>query len=251
VQRVRNAARETMEINFVGTSNLLRAAESNPRLQRLLYFSTSEVFGANSFRVDENTSPVIGTIGEARWSYATAKLAGEHLVKSYQRESGMPIAIVRPFNVFGPRRTGEHAVLRFVVHALAGVPLTVHGDGSQIRSWCYVQDFCSALVAMLSLPQAVGEDFNIGNPQNTLTIYQLAQRIIELTGGPSKIVSIDAEGPDISIRVPTLDKAQRILDYSPSVGMDEALKLTINWYRENWSSFSSRVKQSSRTMTGA
>lgn len=241
VQRVRNAARETLETNFVGTSNLLQAVETSRRLERFIYFSTSEVFGVNSFRVDENTSPVVGSIMDARWSYATAKLAGEHLVQSYFRETGMPGVIVRPFNIFGPRRVGEHAVLRFVVSALAGLPIEVHGDGSQIRSWCYIEDFCAALIAMMALPEAVGEDFNIGNPQNTLTIYQLARKVIEITGGSSDIVFVESNSPDVSIRVPSLEKSQRLLGFEPSFDLDRALRLTVEWYRQNFDFFASRL----------
>ena len=74
-----------------------------------------------------------------------SKLAGEHLVASYYRETRLPIAIVRPFNIFGPRRTGDYALRRFILSALDGKPLEIHGDGTQIRSWCYIEDFCNAL----------------------------------------------------------------------------------------------------------
>ena len=182
VSKVCNAGRETLETNYVGTSRLLQALDGNKRLQRFIYFSTSEVFGVNSFRVDENSPPSVGPIAESRWSYAIAKLAGEHLAKSYFREAGMPIAIVRPFNIFGPGRTGDHALLRFILNALNGKPLQVHGDGTQIRSWCYIDDFCSALLLMLERSESVGEDFNIGNPANTLTIYELARKVVDLCG---------------------------------------------------------------------
>lgn len=241
VQRVCGAARETLEVNFIGTSRLLQALESNSILERMIYFSTSEVFGANSYRVDESSSPVIGSIADSRWSYATAKLAGEHLVKSYFREMGLPGVIVRPFNVFGPRRTGEHAMLRFVVNALAGVPLEVHGDGSQIRSWCYIDDFCSALVAMMERPEAVGEDFNIGNAKNTLTAYQLACKVVQAVGSSSPVVFKTVNFPDVSIRVPCSDKAHRLLGYEPSYEMDHAIRLTVDWYKQNWDFFAERT----------
>jgi nucleoside-diphosphate-sugar epimerase len=233
VNRVCNAGRETMETNYVGTSRLLQAIEGSKKLQRLIYFSTSEVFGVNSFRVDENSPPSVGPIAEARWSYAIAKLAGEHLVKAYFRETQMPISIVRPFNIFGPKRTGDHALLRFILNALTGKPVQVHGDGSQIRSWCYIDDFCSALVSMLERPEAVGEDFNIGNPSNTITIYELARKVIELCGSDVPIDFIEHPFPDISIRVPSLTKAQSLLGYTPHFYLDTAVSLTIDWYREH------------------
>jgi nucleoside-diphosphate-sugar epimerase len=237
VNRVCNAGRETLETNYVGTSRLLQAIEGSKKLQRLIYFSTSEVFGVNSFRVDENSPPSVGPIAEARWSYSIAKLAGEHLVKAYFRETQMPVTIVRPFNIFGPRRTGEHALLRFILNALTGKPLLVHGDGSQIRSWCYIDDFCSALLLMLERPEAVGEDFNIGNPSNTLTIYELARRVVDLCGTDVPIDFVEHPFPDISIRVPSLTKAHSLLGYKPRYHLDIALTLTIDWYRKHLSSF--------------
>src|SRR5947209_4467055 len=170
VGRVCSYPRETLETNFVGALQVLKALEKNSRLERFIYFSTSEVFGVNSFRVHEATPTAVGPAAEARWSYAIAKLAGEHLVKAYHRQAGMPVVTVRTFNVFGPRRLGSHAILGFVLNSLRGNPIEVHGDGSQIRSWCYIDDFCDAILEMIARPNAVGEDFNIGNPQNTLTI---------------------------------------------------------------------------------
>jgi nucleoside-diphosphate-sugar epimerase len=237
VNRVCCAGRETLETNYVGTSKLLQALEGNDKLLRFIYFSTSEVFGVNSFRVDESSPPSVGPIAEARWSYAIAKLAGEHLVKAYFRETAMPIAIVRPFNIFGPKRTGEHALLRFILNALSGKPVQVHGDGSQIRSWCYIDDFCSALVQMLERPEAVGEDFNIGNAFNTLTIGDLARKVVDLCGVDVPIQFVDHPFPDISIRVPSLTKAQSLLGYKPRYDLDLALSLTIDWYRKHLTFF--------------
>lgn len=237
VNRVCNAGRETLETNYVGTSRLLQALDGSTKLQRLLYFSTSEVFGVNSFRVDENSPPSVGPIAEARWSYSIAKLAGEHLVKAYFRETQMPITIVRPFNIFGPKRTGDHAMMRFILNALSGKPLQVHGDGSQIRSWCYIDDFCSALLLMLERSEAVGEDFNIGNPSNTVTIYDLARMVVDLCGTNAPIEFVEHPFPDISIRVPSLTKAQSLLGYRPRYYLDSAVSQTVDWYREHFSFF--------------
>jgi len=233
VGRVCNSGAETLDTNYVGTSVLLQALRNSRRLERFIFFSTSEVFGVHSFRVDEKSPPSLGPISEARWSYAIAKLAGEHLVKSYYRETGMPVVIVRPFNIFGPRRTGDHAMLRFITNALRGQPLEVYGDGSQVRSWCYIDDFCSALLAMLQRPEAIGEDFNIGNSGNMLTIYELARRIVELTGNGAPIVLKEHPFPDIEIRVPSMAKAHKLLGYAPCFDLESALALTIDWYRDH------------------
>lgn len=250
VGRVCSYPRETLETNFIGTSHILKALESSKRLERLVYFSTSEVFGVNSFRVHESTPTAVGPAAEARWSYAIAKLAGEHLVKAYHRQSGMPVAIVRPFNVFGPRRLGSHAILKFVTSALQGVPIEIHGDGSQIRSWCYIDDFCDGIIEMIARPAAIGEDFNIGNPVNTLTILQLAEQIIDLTGKRSSINFVESPFPDIEIRVPSLDKARRILNYQPKCDIRTSLEKTIKWYRANLSFFEGKMARAASATRG-
>jgi dTDP-glucose 4,6-dehydratase len=238
VAKVSSAARETLETNYIGTSRLLQGLQDGRRLKRLIYFSTSEVFGVDSYRVDESSPPSVGPITESRWSYAIGKLAGEHLVEAYHRESNMPTVIVRPFNVFGPKRLGDYALLRFVLNALAGRPLEVHGDGSQIRSWCYIEDFCDALVAMVERQEAIGQDFNVGDDGNTLSIRDLAHKVVALAGSSSPVISIGHPFPDISVRVPALEKARKLLGYSPKYGLDQALSLTIDFYRSHWPDFS-------------
>jgi nucleoside-diphosphate-sugar epimerase len=195
--------------------------------------------------VNEDTPTAIGPAAEARWSYAIAKLAGEHLVKAYHRQAGIPVVTVRPFNVFGPRRLGSHAVLSFILNALQGNPIEVHGDGSQIRSWCYIDDFCDALVEMIARPGAVGEDFNVGNPKNTITIYELARMVLEVTGRTVPIMLTDSPFPDIEIRVPSLEKARQILDYRPVYDLRQGLKLTADWYRENLDFLEKKPSQAS------
>lgn len=233
VHRVIAHARDTIETNLLGTVNLLTAVAEASDLHRFLFFSTSEVFGGSSFRVDEAAFALVGSVDEARWSYSIAKLAGEHLVSAYYREVGLPTVIVRPFNVFGPRRTGDHAVLRFIGAALAGEPLVVHGDGSQVRSWCYVDDFVDGLIATLTEPAAVGKDFNIGNSRNTVTIYDLAQRVKRIAGSSSPVTFEDIAHPDIDIRVPATSKATKLFGYQPTVELDEGLAATVEWYREH------------------
>lgn len=233
VKNVLSRGKETLETNFLGTSNVLKALEDRRDLHRVVYFSTSEVFGMNSFRAGEETPASVGPVSEARWTYSIAKLAGEHLVHAYHRELGMPTVIVRPFNVFGPLRLGDHAMLRFILAALKGADLEVHGDGTQIRSWCYIDDFADAVVRTLSSPRAVGETFNIGNSRNTVTIYDLAQKVIRLLDSPSRVRFEAIDFSDIDVRVPRLRKAEELLGYCPAVELDEAILRTADWYRRN------------------
>jgi UDP-glucose 4-epimerase len=233
VNNVRARARDTIETNLLGTVTLLRALEQVPSLKRFVFFSTSEVFGINSFRVHEETSTSIGPVQEARWSYSISKLAGEHLVQSYHREKDLPTVTIRPFNVFGPGRVGDHAMLRFVMAALRGEDLVVHGTGDQIRSWCYIDDLVDGVLAALVREEAIGEDFNLGNPRNTLTIYELARRVVRLTGSKSKIRFEEPNFSDIDIRVPKLDKARRLLGFEPKVELDEGIQRTAAWCLEH------------------
>lgn len=233
VKNVLSRGRETIETNFTGTSNVLKALRSNEHLDRVVYFSTSEVFGMNSFRAGEDTPASVGPVTEARWTYSIAKLAGEHLVHCYHREMAIPTVIVRPFNVFGPLRLGDHAMLRFILSALSGEDLEVHGDGNQIRSWCYISDFLDALMNVLTLPQAVGEAFNIGNSRNTVTIYELAKRVIRLLDSASSVRFEAIDFSDIDVRVPRLKKAAQLLGYEPRVELDEGILRAAEWYRAN------------------
>jgi UDP-glucose 4-epimerase len=236
VHKVLGLPRKTIEVNFQGTQNLLHAVQGK-ELDRFVFFSTSEVFGGASFRADESHHASVGTVQEARWSYSISKLAGEHLCYAYYREFGLPVSIVRPFNVFGPKRTGDHAMLRFLLGALRDEELEVHGDGAQVRAWCYIDDFIDGLIAACEHPDAVGQDFNLGNARNTLTIYDLAQRVIRLTGSKSQIKFKYIDYSDIDIRVPRTQKAMTLLGYTPAVEMDDAILRTANWYREHLDQF--------------
>lgn len=231
VNKVRANPRQTIETNFLGTLGLVREAHRLPNLQRFVYFSTSEVFGISSFRVHECMATSIGPVQETRWSYSISKLAGEHLLQCYHREFGMPTVTIRPFNVFGPGRIGDHALLRFIVNALRGDEIIVHGTGDQIRSWCYVDDLVDGVIAALVRPEAMGEDFNLGNARNTLTIYDLARRVVLLTGSTSAIRLVDVDYADIDLRVPRAEKARRLLSFSPRVDMDEGIRRTAAWCR--------------------
>ncbi|MGH3066323.1 MAG: NAD-dependent epimerase/dehydratase family protein, partial [Gaiellaceae bacterium] len=129
----------TMRVNVIGTYNVLEAAlRAGDTVERLVDFSTSEVFGQHAFNVDEGHVTTIGSVGEARWTYAVSKLAGEHMAHAYHAELKLPTTSVRPFHVYGPGQIGGGAIRAFIEAALAGRDLTIHGDGSQIRAWCYV-----------------------------------------------------------------------------------------------------------------
>ena len=223
----------TMRVNIIGTYNLLEAAvATRETLERFLDFSTSEVFGTHAFRVSEGQVSTIGSVGEARWTYAVSKLAGEHMAHAYHDELGLPTVTVHPFNVYGPGQIGGGAIRAFIEGALEGRDLVIHGDGSQIRAWCYVDDMVDACLRCLERPQAVGHAFNVGNPRSTVTVFDLAQRIKRLTGCPGEIVFQPLHYTDVEMRIPNVDKARKLLGWEPKVDLDEGLARTIAWYRE-------------------
>jgi UDP-glucose 4-epimerase len=222
----------TMRVNLIGTYNVLEAAlATRDTLERFVEFSTSEVFGTHAINAREGNVTTIGSVGEARWTYAVSKLAGEHLAHAYHDELRLPTVTVRPFNVYGPGQIGGGAIRAFIETALAGGDLTIHGDGSQIRAWCYVDDMVEAVLLSLELPDAVGQSFNIGNARSTVTIYDLAQRIKRLTGCPGEIVFQPLHYADVEIRMPNVQKARELLGFEARVDLDEGLERTIAWYR--------------------
>jgi nucleoside-diphosphate-sugar epimerase len=217
----------------IGTYNALEAAvATSSTLERFVDFSTSEVFGTHAFRVEEGQVSTIGSVGEARWTYAVSKLAGEHMAHAYHDELGLPTVTVHPFNVYGPGQIGGGAIRAFIEAALAGRDLTIHGDGSQIRAWTYVTDMITGVLLCLEHPAAVGQTFNIGNPRSAVTIFDLAQRIKRLSGAPGEIVFQPLHYADVELRIPNVEKARAELGWEPVVELDEGLEKTIAWYRE-------------------
>ncbi len=223
----------TMRVNMIGTYNLLEALRENIEyIERFVNFSTSEVFGSYAVKVDEACTTNLQPVGEARWTYSVSKLAGEHLTHSYYKMYGLPAVTIRPFNIFGPGQVGEGAIHQFAVRAINNEDMLVHGDGDQIRSWCYIDDFIDGLMLCLENDGAVGNSFNIGNPRNTITISMLAQLIKTIAGSDSRILFVPKDYTDVEIRMPSIEKAKRILHYAPKWELADGLGQTISWYRK-------------------
>ena len=222
---------KTMQVAILGTSNVLDVAWKGGSVSRFVDFSTSEVFGRHAYNVAEGDTTHVGAVGEARWTYAVSKLAMEHLAHNYYKEYAFPTVSIRPFNIYGPRQIGEGAIHHFILRALAGEDLMVHNDGSQIRSWCYVDDIIEGVLAAIEDERAVGEVFNIGNPRSTVTIHNLARDIVRLTESTSRIRFVEWPHPDVELRAPSIEKARKLLGYEPEVDLEEGLRRTIAWYR--------------------
>lgn len=222
----------TMRTNLIGTSNVLEVARELGSIERVIDFSTSEVFGRHAFNVAEGDVTSLGAVGEARWTYAVSKLATEHLTFNYYKQFGLPTCSVRPFNIYGPMQVGEGAIHHFILRALRGEPLQIHNDGGQIRAWCYVDDIIDGTLTALTHPDAVGHSFNIGNPRSTVTIYNLAREIIRLSSSSAAIEFVPWSFPDVELRIPNIEKARELLAYEPQVDLEEGLLRTIRWYRQ-------------------
>jgi UDP-glucose 4-epimerase len=230
-------ALDTLLVNTHGTESMLKAAAAAGA--RLVFASTSDVYGKNPRLPFAETDDLhLGETSVKRWAYATSKILDEHLCFAYQQERGVPVTILRFFGSYGPgqNRTwwgGPQSV--FIDAALRGQPMDVHGDGQQTRSFTYVDDTVDGIVRAMFLERAVGEIFNIGNTR-PVTIQALAELVWRLAGtGEPKIrrVSYQAFGryEDVRARVPEIGKARELLGFEPRVGLEEGLRLTIEWQR--------------------
>ena len=135
------------------------------------------------------------------------------MAHAYHAELGLPTTSVRPFNVYGPGQIGGGAIRAFIEAALAGRDLAIHGDGSQIRAWCYVDDMVDGALLALEHPNAVGESFNIGNARSAVTIHDLAQRVKRISGCPGEIVFQPVPYTDVELRIPNVEKARELLGF--------------------------------------
>lgn len=228
---------KTMEVNMIGTYNVLKALQNLKlinRIEKFINFSTSEVFGIHAFKAEENAATSLQPVGEARWTYAVSKLAAEHLTYSYFKQYGLKSVTIRPFNIYGPGQIGEGAIHHFVVRAIKNEPLIIHGEGDQIRSWCYIEDLVQGIILCIEKKDATGETFNIGNPKGTITILSLAEKIIQIAGSSSEIVHVPRTYVDVELRIPNINKAREILGFEPKTKLNEGIKKTIDWYREKY-----------------
>jgi len=222
----------TMMVNMVGSAYVLEAAKSLDNLKRLICFSTSEVFGERAFLSEETSHAVMGPVGESRWTYAVSKLAEEHLAHAYFKEFKLPTVTLRPFNIYGSGQVGEGAIRIFIMKALANETITIFGDGTQIRAWCYIDDMIEAVFLSMLKKEAIGESFNIGNQRDALTIYGLANMIIRVLNSKSKIVFTEALSADIGLRIPKLDKAKKLLGLEAKVDLEEGIVRTAKFFEK-------------------
>jgi UDP-glucose 4-epimerase len=224
----------TIETNVHGTEVVLKHAAKKKKL--VFIASTSEVYGKSAdvpFR--EGADLVLGPTAKHRWAYACSKLIDEFLALAYWKERKLPVVIVRLFNTVGPRQTGQYGMVvpTFVRQALSGQPITVFGDGTQSRSFTYVGDVVSALIALAAEPRAIGEVFNIGNT-GEVTILELAEKVKAITQSSSSIQFIpydeayEAGFEDMPRRVPDISKIRALVGFEPKLHLDDILRKVVD-----------------------
>ncbi|MBR2534192.1 MAG: SDR family oxidoreductase [Erysipelotrichaceae bacterium] len=222
---------KTIKTSFIGALHTLGLAKRCHA--RILQASTSEVYG----------DPEVHPQPESYWGhvnpngirscYDEGKRAAETLFFDYHRQHGVDIKVVRIFNTYGPNMRGDdgRVVSNFIVQALKGEDITIYGDGSQTRSFCYVDDLVEALIRMMNSRDGFTGPVNLGNP-GEFTMLQLAEKVIEHTGSKSKIVYLPLPQDDPTQRKPVIDLAKKELGWEPTVPLDEGLKKTIDYFRK-------------------
>ena len=229
---------KTIETIFHGTDVVLKFCSRYRK--RVLIPSTSEVYGKGaSIPFAEEDDLLTGATDKHRWAYACAKTLDEFLALAHWKETRLPVVVVRLFNTVGPRQTGQYGMVvpRFVNAALKNEPIPVYGDGTQARCFGHVADVVEGLVKMLETPTCFGQVINLGNDEE-VSIMGLADRAITLTGSSSEIKFVPYEEAygegfeDMRRRVPSLDKAKRLIGYKPTRTLDNIINDVAGEYRK-------------------
>ena len=222
---------QTTKTSVMGAINMLGLAK---RLKvKILQASTSEIYGDPSVHPQpEEYWGNVNAIGP-RSCYDEGKRCAETLFFDYRRQHNLEIKVVRIFNTYGPRMhpNDGRVVSNFIIQALTGKDITVFGDGSQTRSFCYVDDLVDGFVRFMATPPEVSGPINVGNP-GEFTMLQLAQEVIDLTGSPSKIVHKPLPQDDPRQRRPDISLANEVVGWQPKVSLREGLKKTIGYFDE-------------------
>jgi UDP-glucose 4-epimerase len=220
---------ESMSTNITGSEVVLNAAAKYNK--RIIIASTSEIYGKNPKQpLQETDDRVVGAPQKIRWTYSDAKAIEEAMAFALHQEKKLPVTTVRLFNTVGPRQTGRYGMVvpRFVQAALKNEPITVYGDGTQSRVFCHVQDAVTAIALMATTDSTIGDVYNVGGT-GEVTIKQLAERVIELTGSTSKITftpysdAYPAGFEDIQRRVPDISKVGHAIGWAPTKDLKQII----------------------------
>ncbi|MBI3008444.1 MAG: GDP-mannose 4,6-dehydratase [Candidatus Omnitrophica bacterium] len=227
---------KSIQINVQGTEIVLELASLYKK--KCFFASTSEVYGKNDKPLlKEDDDSIIGPTRIYRWSYACTKALDEFMALSYHKENGLQVVIGRFFNTCGPRQTGKYGMVipRFVQQAISGEPMTIYGDGRQVRSFTYIDDTIDGMTGLMVNEEANGGIFNVGSHES-ITILELAEKIKALANSPSEITYIPYDKvyikgfEDMRYRVPDISKISALTGYYPKVRLDEMLRRIIGYH---------------------
>lgn len=229
---------QTLDTNVKGTEVVLRLA--NRFKKKIFIASTSEVYGNHlEHPLSEDDNRVMGSVKKRRWAYACSKSLDEFLALAYHDEKKLPVVIGRLFNTVGPRQTGQYGMVlpTFVQSALLGKPITVHGDGTQSRSFTHVKDVVEAIIKLMDEERAEGEIVNVGNDRE-VTINELAQKVKEMSGSNVEIEHIPYEkayGPgfeDMVRRCPNISKIRDLIGFEPQHDLENIIRSVVDFFKE-------------------
>src|SRR3989338_4718083 len=218
--------REVMETNLWGTVNVLEAARELPKIRRIVCTSSSEIYGTALYAPIDEKHPLNPTS-----PYAASKGAADRTAYSYANTYGLPVAIIRPFNTYGPRHTYD-VIPKFIRLALSNEPLTIYGDGRQSRDFTYVSDMVEAFLIMGSHPDAHGRSVNFGTGHDVNMIF-LARTIKRIAQSRSKIIFVKKRKAEVKRLVCDAGLAKRLFRWAPKIDIQRGLKENIRWAAEN------------------
>lgn len=217
---------EVFETNLTGTLNVLTAARGIKDLERVVCTSSSEIYGTARYAPIDEGHPLNPTS-----PYAASKVAADRAAYSFFMTYNLPVAIIRPFNTYGPRHTYD-VIPKFISLALAGKPLTIHGAGKQTRDFTYVDDMVRAFLIMGSHPKAVGQSVNFGTGKD-VSVSAIAEKILRLSGSSSRITHTADRLAQVHRLLCDFGLARRLFGFKPTVGIDEGLRRNIEWARQH------------------
>lgn len=223
---------EVMEVNILGTYNMLEAAKNNPSIKAFFDFSTSEIYGSNCFLAEEHGDIKAENLFAKRWTYAASKVASEKLGLAYYWQHKVPFIGIRPFNIYGPGQVGEGVISYFINSLLNGKGITITDTGTQSRTYCYIDDFIHGIDVLLkNLDAAIGTSFNIGQEDGIISVKDLAKLVCRTLNTEIEFQYVPHAGDDVMVRSPSVAKLKK-LGYSPQIDLEQGLQKTCDWYQQ-------------------
>tara|TARA_B100001971_G_C18237414_1_gene568293 strand:- start:979 stop:1908 length:930 start_codon:yes stop_codon:yes gene_type:complete len=234
VKRTEARRLECLYINIQGMVNVLEACVKN-NVKKIVFTSSSEVYG-NQKKVPISEESPVNPIS----NYAITKLVGEEYLRAYHEAYSLDYSVVRLFNIYGEEQRDDFVISKFVRAVCQNKPPVIYGDGQQVRSFCYVSDAAKGIVNSLFCKEANGRVFNIGNDSEPISVKKLAEKTINLIGkngiSPQYVAMENSDRTkkrEVYNRIPTIEKARKVLQYSPKVSLDEGITNVINYWNRN------------------